>query len=172
MASIDYFKSKIQEGLARPNRFAVSISIPRYPGFSRFGQDNVVILCDSASLPTSAITTQDDTMWGPGRKIPYNKAYDDLRLSFLCTTSMNERAFFDQWQALVINPSEFFVNYYDQYTADITVTTLDEQDFPTYTIRCIEAYPLSVNAQELNSAETDTFLRLDVNFAYRYWVVV
>ena len=170
MASISAFKNKIYQGVARPNRFEVTISVPSFPGFSLFGRA-ITVLCDAASLPTSAIATQEDTMWGPNRKMPYNKTYDDLRLSFICTPSMNERAFFDAWQNIVINRDGFTVGYYSDYIGNITITTLDESDIPTYSIMCMECYPLSVNAQELSSAETDTYMRLDVNLAYRYWTL-
>ena len=46
---------------------------------------------------------------------------------------------------------------------------MSEQNTPIYTIKCFEAYPVEVVAQQLSYGETDTYLKLEVKMAYRYW---
>jgi len=60
---------------------------------------NMLLMCDEASLPgTFAATNEIDGMF-TGRMIQYahGKLYNDIRLSFIQTNQMNPQKFFESW---------------------------------------------------------------------------
>ena len=76
-------------------------------GFVSFGSgsafDNLMFLCDEASLPGSfAATNEIDGMF-TGRLIqyPHGRLYNDFRLSFIETNEMNAQKFFEAWFATI-----------------------------------------------------------------------
>jgi hypothetical protein len=153
------------------------------------GSANLAVMATSVSIPGRAFATQDSVMFGTTRKMPYGVIYDSIRVSFLCTNSMFERTFFDAWHQFIISPSSQYIEYYDNYKADIVIKKLKGSgldsilafepptvDPPlaelgsvlsTYIIE--EAYPYRIGAQELSSENNDAILRLDVEFYYRRW---
>ena len=153
------------------------------------GSANLAIMATSVSIPGRAFATQDATMFGTTRKMPYGVIYDSITISFLCTNSMFERTFFDAWHQFIMSPSSQYIEYYDNYKADIVIKKLKGSgldnvlqfeppgaDPPlaelgnilsTYVIE--EAYPYRIGAQELSSEMGDTILKLDVEFYYRRW---
>jgi hypothetical protein len=194
MASIEAFKKKIKLGLARPNRYVVQITFPA--GFLNADTTNVIayndisyawsgyfksrmndasnsrtlsLLCESAELPGVHFATTEDKQWGPVRKIPYLPVYNDLSFVFMCDNYMKPRLLFDQWQAVVMDKYDFKSFFYESYIATVTVSLLNEHNHSIYTIKCFEAYPIEVTTQTLSYGETDTYLKLEVKMAYRYW---
>jgi len=194
MASIDAFKKKIKSGLARPNRYVVQITFPSsflstdimntiayndasyaWSSFFKSRMNNasnsrtLSFLCESAELPGVHFATVEDKQWGPFRKIPYLPVYNDLSFVFMCDNYMKPRLLFDQWQAIVMDKYDFKSFFYESYIATVTVSLLSERNKSAYTIKCFEAYPIEVVTQTLSYNETDTYLKLEVKMAYRYW---
>lgn len=157
------------------------------------GAANLAIMAHSVSIPGRAFQTQDATMFGTTRKMPYAVMYDSIKITFLCTNSMFERTFFDAWHQFIISPSSQYIEYYDNYKSDIIIKKLKGSGIvdsllafepPTVdpplaelgsvlsTYRIEEAYPYRIGAQELSSEDNGTILKLDVEFYYRRWVSV
>lgn len=175
--SIDAFKTAISSGLARPNRYSVSISFPLTFNFSwdrivkagiMYNNGAITTMCESVDFPGIHIATVEDKLWGPIRKIPYTPIYNDINMIFMCDTKMTLRYLFDQWQDIVIsrNKKQY---YYDDYVGKMTIVHLNEQNKPTYMINCYEVYPQEVVPQVLSYGEVDTYLKLNVKMVYRYW---
>jgi len=194
MPSIESFKQKIVKGLARPNRFFVQITFPAnflnsdamnltqyqdpsYAWSALFkwtmnapeNAKSLSFLCESVEMPGVHFATIEDKQFGPFRKIPYLPIYNDLSMVFMCGVDMKPRLLFDHWQAVVMDKYDFKSYYYDSYIATVTVSLLDEQNVPIYTVKCFEAYPIEVVGQQLSYGETDTYLKLEVKMAYRFW---
>ena len=105
---------------------------------------------------------------------------------------MIERTFFDSWQALILqradtkvanpapltpkgNPNaplepQFKLEFYDNYIGGIQITVLDESNTAIKTIQCFECYPIEVITQPLSYNNVDDYLKIEVRFAYRYWL--
>ena len=64
----------------------------------------------------------------------------------------------------------FDVEYYDEYIGTIEVTLLDENLFPSHHITYHEAYPITTTEMALGYGTNNSFLRLNVTWAYAYWV--
>lgn len=61
--------------------------------------DNMMFLCDEASLPGTFAATQEVDGVYAGRLIqyPHGKLYNDIRLSFIQTNQLNPSKFFEAW---------------------------------------------------------------------------
>jgi hypothetical protein len=138
------------------------------------GAANVSIMATEVSLPGRSLATQPFSMYGTTRKMPYAAIYDDLMITFLCSNSMVERAFFDVWFSYIMNPRRQYMHYYKDYVSTIAVIKLAPD--PIYSgvsaslanYAFLEAYPLSIETQNL-SYDSDGLLTVTVNFAYRRW---
>lgn len=154
------------------------------------GSANLAIMANSVSIPGRSFATKEAVMFGTMRRMPYGVLYDSIKISFLCTNSMFERTFFDAWHQFIISPSSQYMEYYDNYKADIIIKKLKGSgavdsilalEPPTMdpplaelgsilsTYKIEEAYPYRISAQELSSEDTDSILKLDVEFYYRRW---
>jgi hypothetical protein len=100
--------------------------------------------------------------------MPYAGITDDLTLTFILTQDMFVKKLFDAWQAKVINP-DYSVNYKDTYVSDIIVQQLNKDNFPIYTVKFKNAYPVTVDPIELSSDSSDTMSTMGVTLAYDDW---
>lgn len=163
---IEEFKATLWSGLQKPSKYKVSIHFLR---LNYFISENLSLLCESAVLPSRSFRTESEFMFGVARKMPLHAVYDDLSLTFICTGNMTERKFFDKWQSYICNPTSNFMHYYDDYKANMSIATFNDTYENTYTIQIEEAYPISVNVQPLSYGDTDSYLKLTVDFAYKKW---
>jgi len=173
MVNIEEFKEKIKKGLAKPNRYNVNITFPLNSPLigGNNNSQTLSILCESVDLPGSLLATNEDQQWGPFRKIPYINIYNDLSLTFMCDEDMFARTVFDTWQQNIINKSTFGISYYDDYISTVNIQLMSQND-PNdiiYEVNCFESYPIEVIAQQLAYENTDTYLKVEVRMAYRYW---
>lgn len=156
---------------------------------------DISLLAESVSIPGRQLMTTEHRIFGTVRKMPYGVLYDDLTVTFICTNSMMERTFFDIWQQLIISPGSQYMEFYENYVGTIVIqkisnkvarttkevtdkegnksTVIDKIDevglhenLSTYVV--MEAYPISIQAQELNYADGE-YLKLTVQFAYAKW---
>ena len=124
------------EGLARPNRFIAVVNIPQAlqtavessqefveyttqqamtSSLNNLIRDRLIWFCDSASLPGRNITDETkDMLYGPERKIARGVGFEDLTLTFYMGQTMAEKALFESWQNLAINPNTHNANFYDE----------------------------------------------------------
>lgn len=136
----------------------------------------ISLLAESTTIPGRQLSTQEHRIFGTTRKMPYGVLYDDLTVNFICTNSMLERTFFDIWHQFIISPGSQYMEYYTDYVSTITITKLDNSISPiskigsrlsTYTLE--EAYPVSIQSQEIGYDKTDQYLSLTIQFAYSKW---
>lgn len=167
----DFISKVKQDGLARNNRFLVCIS-PKNPW--QLGPDNwlhdALLLCDQVQLPGTNMNTSDNRTFGEIRKAPYERLYEDVNMSFYVDTSMTVKLLFDNWINFIQDTGTRNFNYYDSYTADITIEVLDLKNQSRYAVQLREAFPKSIGAIQLDQAGKDV-MKLSINFAYKYYVV-
>ena len=170
--SIDSFRSKIfQDSLARTNRFIVEIIPP--PALSRGGASDIISLyCEQAAIPQLSISTKQQRIFGPAHQRPQTSDYggDGLPMIFHVDRDMKVRKFFEDWLHLIVSPNDFTVSYQEDYISTINIKQLDERENITHNIQLIEAFPRNITNMELNHASQNQTHRLNVLFAYRYWV--
>lgn len=170
--SLAEFKSQVLgKGLARTNRFEVTISSP--PKLASSYTRTVSLLCEQASLPLLNVNTKSHRIYGPAYPRPVTSEYggEGLPLTFHVDREMNVKRFFDDWIHLIINKNNFNVSYSLDYLSSIIINQLDEADNITYSVAVEDAFPRSINLMELNHAAQSQTHRLTVLFAYRKWAV-
>lgn len=150
-------------------KFAVRILpqgslIQRYNTFAR----DLTYMCEAAEYPGRGFMNVDIRYYGPNIKLPYQTAYEDITLTFICRNESPERQFFDDWQNAINPVNSFDFNYRDDYAAQIEVFQLDNELNSQYKFVLHSAYPVLINPQQLTWAD-DQFLRLGVTFTYSWW---
>lgn len=137
---------------------------------------NLAMLCETAELPGKTIMTYDDVrVYGPRYSVPYMTQYNDINLTFLCTNEFQERALFERWMEAII-PSDTFNPRFpksekSRYMTNIRVIKYDEQANQVFVVELVDAFPKSIAPQALSWTD-EGFMRLTVNFSYRYYKVV
>ena len=164
----DFISSVKANGLSRTNRYAVMFG--KTPWAETALQRNTVLFCDQIQLPGTNINTADLRTYGEVRKAPYERLYEDINMSFYVDTDMSVKTFFDFWIEQIQNPGTRNFNYYDNYTADITIEVQDLQNKTRYNMKLFEAFPKSIGAVQMDYNSKD-IMKLSVNFAYKYYQV-
>jgi hypothetical protein len=93
-----------------------------------------------------------------------------MPITFHVDRNMRIRRFFEDWMHLIVDPVRFTVGYQENYISDIFIRQLDEQNNITNEIKLIEAFPRNINLMDLNNNSSNQTHRLNVLFAYRYWI--
>ena len=171
LTGVSAFSSKIAAtGLASPNKFEVSFT--NIPGFDGSVLSQLNLMCDQASLAGRNVQAVLDLQYGVRRQVVYNGAdYTPLSLSFLCSASMAEKSYLDQWNNNC-NPVNrgSHVAYYNDYVGELDIFVLDRSaKFRTYHQHYHEVYPKTVTAVELNHGTTNATLRVTAEIQYAYW---
>lgn len=146
---------------------------------SRTSNANMVrelaLLCENAELPGKSFMTQDARVYGPTYKVPYMAQYSDINLTFLCTNQFQERALFDRWMEAMIpsdtNNPRFPKSDKSRYMTNIRVIKYDDTAQEVFIVELQDAFPTGLSAQQM-SWQDDGFLRLTVQFSYRFYKVV
>ena len=170
--SIQSFRDKFNSGGPTPtNRFEVSFegNVTRNLFFADLIKNDLKFFVDTAEIPPRSLSTVQDKVYGPIRNLPYGSTYIDTTMAFLCTSNgLKEKRFFDSWQDY-INPTKTYdVKYYDDFTANIRLVLMDEQNSPVYTVTYKEAFPMIVSGIQLGQAN-DEFARISVTFSFHHW---
>ena len=136
---------------------------------------NLAMLCEGAELPGKTIMTHDARVYGPTYKVPYQAQYNDMNLTFLCTNEFQERALFERWMEAII-PSDTFNPRFpksekSRYMTNIRVIKYDDEANEVFVVELVDAFPISIAPQAMSWSD-DGFMRLSVQFSYRYYKVV
>ena len=164
--ALSEFISTIQgQDLARQNRYSVSVHGP-----GGLANRNLSLLCESAQFPGQNIrTTADSLRAGPTREMGQGVTYGPITLRFICTPSMSEKKFFEDWQDLMIDKSTWQVAYYKDYIGEIEMQSLDYSERDRYSITIHEAYPKIITAQDYSYQSNNAYQTISVEFTYWFW---
>lgn len=187
--SIDNFISKISKGLAKPNRFIVEFNLP--PGIQDFKygmntrattagirgsnsqynkNETINIMCHTCSLPQRSLLTYVHKQLASPYRVPYSQSeYDPVTFSFYADPELNTRRYFDIWQTTVVNTVVNTINYYNEFTTNVTIKIIDDEGHPTYSIILYECYPVSVGMVDLSYSASNQVLSTTVTLAYKQW---
>lgn len=126
--------------------------------------------CEQAELPGTSLITADAKIYGPIYKVPYQKQYNDMNMTFVCTNDFYEKKLFDKWIECIMPPDtnnlRFPKGNSTRYLTDITVIQFDEFIKQIYAVKLIDAFPVSVSSMPLSWSD-DGVHRLTVSFAYQ-----
>jgi hypothetical protein len=168
-SSINDFKAAIirNGGIAKPNRFHVTFAT--LPGSSQSTSTrDIPYLCESVSIPGKQITTLDYDI-GTRRplKIPTGYIEDDVTMTFIATNNNFIKTAIDKWMQKIINVDSYLLtSNYSDYKTEIGITQLNEQDKEVHTVTLEGAYPITLNAMELDNSNESTSQKVTVVFTY------
>ena len=166
--SLKEFQSKFSSvDIQRPNRYRVAITGP-------FGSNETVdMLCENAQFPGQNMrTSTDDLRHGPVREIIHGTTYGPITLTFMCTTGMPEKKWFENWQTYMVeraNDIMWQAKYYAEYVGEICMYSLDRADKDAYKLKIYEAFPKTITQQEFSHSSQNDYQRISVEFAYHHW---
>ena len=163
----DFITKIREEDLARSSRFEVVFTTP---GKSKKGR-GVSLLCEEAAIPgliSSFVPTKIGN-WTEYRIHGLEFFGDNATFTFYCDTNWGVREYFEDWIANAqIDPISKEVGFYDDYTADIEIYTLDRGDNRTGKWCLRDAFPRLINLTPVSQA-SDAPARATITFAYKYW---
>lgn len=169
MATIKEFTAAVKsKGLARTNRYAVIMSLPKGMVFNNDVTKKALMFCDQVQLPGTNFSTTQNRSFGEFRETPYEKLYEHINLSFYVDRDMQVKELFDRWNDTIYNPVTRTFNYYNNYTTDITIEVQGVDGQPNYWVDLHECYPKSIGAVQLDYASRDV-MKLSVSMAYKWF---
>lgn len=191
---IDDFKAMVGKrgGLARPNRFVVIMTPPDSSfintdwqglasqalsgnlGWNDLINDprDIAMLCKSAQFPGRQVNTIEYERDGFRNqvKIPYTYTNEDITLTFHLTNDYYMKKVLDNWINKAVDETNHTVGYKSDYTKDLIVQQLDQNNYPIYGLKFENAYPTGFNSINLDNAASDTTQEISVTFAYDTFV--
>jgi hypothetical protein len=132
---------------------------------------NIMIRIDSFELPGKAISTKEVKHYGPFKKIPYAMTYTDLEINIILSENMVERNLFSNWMNFIYNYDSSKLRYYDDYVAEIIITTFNQNNEETHKIKFIDAYPIEIG-QVSYSYSNNEISKIPITFSYRKWLEI
>ena len=172
--SLNDFISKTKLGLARTNRYTISIATPisikEEVQSTGVNLQTVHMFCDQVQLPGLNVNTSQIKTFGEIREMPYEFNYDPLQMNFYVDKNMVVKSFFDKWIQSIQNGTYRTFNYYDQYISpSITISVQDLNDDRRYAVSIYEAYPKTISAVQMGYDQKDV-MKLSVSMNYKYWL--
>ena len=157
--------SRISErgGLARPNLFAITFNGPASVNPDMF---LVNAICESASLPGRAISTNEHATTKHATKTPFTFINDDITITFLVTNDFYIKNLFEKWMKHVINDEDGKIYYKSQYASDMNITILSGDGKMVHKVSLEKAFPIAFTAMELSNASESQVMRFTVTMAY------
>lgn len=168
MAFNEFLAEVKSAGLAKNNRFVVSIDGGDFIGSDVQGYRKMLLFCDSVQLPGQSLATVPNRTFGELRETPYDRLFDTVTMTFYVDRSMAVKYYFDNWMNQIQNPSTRKFSYYKDYTHNLTVDVLDTQNETNYRVTMFECYPKAVSSIQLDAANKDV-MKLNVTMQYRNW---
>jgi len=171
MAVYNDFSSQLGQGL-RPSDYEVSIGeifgIASVIG-ANIPQDEVtraMVLCKTASQPASAIEKVEIMNRGLKHNLSGQRVYDDYTLGFWNDPKLVLKTFFEAWMdANAYHDAEghLILNGFD---TEIKLIQYDTNHNPVCGYILYNAWPISVDAIETASEDTQTIQEYTVTFTY------
>jgi hypothetical protein len=126
-------------------------------------------MCHSCSLPQRTLLTYDHKQLAAPYRVPYSQSYDPVTFSFYADTDYSTREYFDIWQNAAINIGSNTVNYYNEFTSDVRITTIDIEGNDAYFVDLYEAYPINIGVVDLSYSTMNAVQTVTVTLSYKYW---
>ena len=191
--SIDDLKSEINKrgGIGRTNRFNVFFTPPTQALINidlgaiigslirgDFNKNQLItdprsltLLCESATLPSRALGTSDYTATGKhSEKRVQSYADGDVSFSFLVTNDFYIKRMVDDWQEIIVNSETNTLGYKKNYTCDVVIQQLNQENEVVYGAKLINAFPSSIGAMQLTSAAGGES-KIEITMQYDRFVV-
>ena len=176
MFTFDDFRTKVRsDGLARQNRFYISISPPNLDGetarlFSGSSQElrDLHLLCKSVSIPGVTVATAPVRYTGEQFEAPYDRTFGAATFTFYVDRKMLVRKFFEDWVFTIQNHQTRALGWYKDFTApSIVVYVCDRQSRAVYAHVLYDAHIKTVGNLQVDQSTNDV-MTFDATIDYHY----
>lgn len=167
------FKASIKaNGVARSTRFELNVH-PPLGVRSYINSRELSIRCNTGALPPMNVRTKDFQVGqGQLRKMPtgYDQGHT-LTFTFYNDAKSEIYNGLLKWSKFILasqDENDYAINYYNEFVGTIDLSQLDEMDQIRYSYTLFDAYPIKVDAVQLDSSHVNEAQTIKVEFAYRY----
>ena len=143
----------------------------------------LTLQCQSVDMPAHDLQTQNRAYGSePGREMVQSHGYaGTIDCSFLLSSDLREKHYFELWQSLAVDNYTHKANYYDDYVSEMEIYQLsstdeeiggiggDVKEKRTYGIRAIEVFPKTIGSVKFSASGANEISTLDVRFEFRQW---
>ena len=136
--------------------------------------ESLTLLCDSVSMPGHDLQTHG-VQYASEPKVDVVQTHgfaSDISASFLLSTDLRERHFFEQWQNLAVNRETHKANYYDDYIGSMEIYQLSSdgtKEIRTYGMKVKDVYPTTIGGIEYSNDSSEGVAKQTVRFAFKEW---
>jgi len=134
---------------------------------------SVGLNCSHATFPGISFSTHDVAQSGGVMfKMPYEKIYEPITLTFYNDIDFNSYRMFVDWIGL-LKSSEHnngnHMSFYKEYIGNIHIYQFDAMQFTSHVVTFEQLYPVSVSEIEIGYDIKDQIETFTVTFTYRSW---
>ena len=134
----------------------------------------LALQCEAAELPGKTFATADVKIYGPIFKVPYQKMYSDINLTFIVSNQFYERKLFERYMECIMpsdtNNMRFPKGDASRYYTNIKIIQYDDLVKQIYIVELQDDFPVGIAPMALSWSD-DGFHRLGVSFAYQKYEV-
>jgi len=128
---------------------------------------------ESTAMPGRSVSTATYKIQGPKREMPYELLYNnEIQMVFRLGEDMLEKLIFEDWINRVAPYSNGFINYYDTFVQELSISQLDRSDNEVMKVTLHEVYPKVITDLDLSGMKTDESQSVSVSLAYRDYSIV
>jgi len=141
----------------RSNRYKLLLVAP--PALQGKYNNSVMDLinsnCNTINIPGTDIATFDWANKSAPIKLPYQRVYNPLVLTFYNDSEGIVRQFFEDWINLMWNPETYDFNYRDEYGVEFTMELLDMKNDKKLVFTVDHAWPMKIDDIPLAYADSE-----------------
>jgi hypothetical protein len=192
--NISEFKSNIgRYGIQPTNKFMTIMTAPLSINLSSFtviadtfntlsAERMIYLRSEQVKIPGVTIAGSDNKRYGVGvaQKMPHNVQFSDISMTFVADQEGIIYRYFYSWINQIVDfngsvnyagRSSYMVGYKDNYVTDIYIFVYDNYGNISKTITLYDAFPISMNEISLDWNQTNTVMKINVNFSYKEWSI-
>lgn len=128
---------------------------------------------ESTAIPGRSISTATYKIAGPKREMPYELLYNnEIQMVFRVGDDMLEKLIFEDWMNRVAPYGNGFINYYNSFIQELSISQLDRSDNEIMKVTLSEVYPKIITDLDLSGMKNDESQSISVTFAYKDYSIV
>lgn len=140
---------------------------------------NVRFRVQSADLPQRQLEVQPRFTNGPQRMVPFGTIYATTHIEVIESDQYDMRNYFDTWMDAITsqsfgsekvsNVNKYRMQFYNDIVAEFVIVAFAANGLPQFRWTLKEAYPVAVNASQMNWGAVDQYVTIPVEIAYHEW---
>tara|TARA_R110000803_G_scaffold156283_1_gene220825 strand:+ start:2362 stop:2997 length:636 start_codon:yes stop_codon:yes gene_type:complete len=131
---------------------------------------DISILCKTVNIPGRTLSTFDHAHDRQQNKYPYTFIDEDVTMTFHLTNDYYMRNMLEQWQSGIFNTESYVTGFKNDYSVDVIIQQLNQQNIPVYGVKLLKAYPVSYEGVALDNSSENSVTEMSVTFAYDKFV--